>query len=85
MSGYKTIPNEIRNYASGLYGRLAAPLSADFLERANINPSHFVTEAPARRMEPAIPALRAELGTAATDEDLLLAAFYGSKLLELAA
>ena len=31
---YKTIPDEIKNYARGYYGRLAAPLSADFLERA---------------------------------------------------
>ncbi len=79
---YKTIPDEIRNYASGWYGRLAAPLSSDFLERANIDPSAFVAEAPARRMEPAIPGLRAQLGASATDEDLLLRAFYGPKLLE---
>ena len=79
---YKTIPDEIRNYAKGYYGRLAAPVSAEFLERANINASEFVTDSPARRIKPALPALRAEMGAAATDEDLLLAAFYERKLIE---
>ena len=42
----------------------------------------FVTDAPAHRIKPALQALRAELGAAATDEDLLLAAFYERKLIE---
>ncbi len=79
---YKTIPDEIRKYARGYYGRLAAQPSAEFLERANIDPSEYVTEAPAAHLEPAIPRLRAELGSAATDEDVLLAAFYDRKLIE---
>ena len=41
-----------------------------------------MTEAPAAHLEPAIPRLRAELGAAATDEDILLAAFYDRKLIE---
>ena len=80
---YKTIPDEIKKYARGYYGRLAAQPSAAFLERANIDPTQYVTEAPAAHLEPAIPRLRAELGSAATDEDLLLAAFYDRKLIEL--
>ena len=79
---YKTIPDEIRKYARGYYGRLAAQPSAEFLERANIDPSEYVTEAPAAHLEPAIPRLRAELGAAASDEDILLAAFYDRKLIE---
>jgi oxaloacetate decarboxylase alpha subunit len=79
---YKTIPDEIRKYARGYYGRLAAQPSAEFLERANIDPSEYVTEAPAAHLEPAIPRLRAELGPAATDEEVLLAAFYDRKLIE---
>jgi len=78
---YATIPDEIRKYAKGYYGRLAAQPSDEFLERANIRPSEYVTEAPAAHLEPSIPRLRAELGSAASDEDLLLAAFYDSKLL----
>jgi pyruvate/oxaloacetate carboxyltransferase len=78
---YATIPDEIRKYARGYYGRLAAQPSDEFLERANIHPSEYVTEAPAAHLEPWIPRLRAELGSAASDEDLLLAAFYDRKLL----
>ncbi len=79
---YKTIPDEVRKYARGYYGRLAAEPSDEFLERANIDPSEYVTEAPAAHVEPAIPRLRAELGSGATDEDVLLAAFYDRKLIE---
>ncbi len=79
---YKTIPDEIRKYARGYYGRLAAQPSAEFLERANIGPAEYVTEAPATHLEPAIPRLRAELGPAASDEEILLAAFYDRKLIE---
>ena len=79
---YKTIPDEVRKYAMGYYGRLAAKPSDEFLNRANIGASEYVTEAPAAHLEPAIPRLRAELGAAATDEDILLAAFYDRKLLE---
>jgi len=78
---YATIPDEIRKYARGYYGRLAAQPSDEFLERANIRPSEYVTEAPAAHLEPWIPRLRAELGSAAGDEDLLLAAFYDRKLI----
>jgi pyruvate/oxaloacetate carboxyltransferase len=78
---YRTIPDEIRKYACGYYGRLAAQPSAEFLERANIAPSEYVTEAPAAHLEPWIPRLRAELGSAAPDEDVLLAAFYDRTLI----
>ena len=78
---YATIPDEIRKYARGYYGRLAARPSDEFLERAAIRDSEYVTEAPAAHLEPWVPRLRAELGSAASDEDLLLAAFYDRKLL----
>jgi oxaloacetate decarboxylase alpha subunit len=77
---YKTIPDEIRKYAMGYYGRLAAPLSEEFSEKAKIRES--VKQRPAEHLEPALPRLRRELGAAASDEDLLLAAFYDRKLLE---
>jgi len=77
---YKTIPDEIRKYACGYYGKLAAEPSAAFLERANIRPEEYVTEAPAAHIESWIPRLRADLGPHATDEDILLAAFYDRKL-----
>jgi oxaloacetate decarboxylase alpha subunit len=79
---FKTIPDEIRKYARGYYGRLAAKPSDEFLERANIRDSEYVTEAPAAHIEPWVARLRAELGSAASDEDVLLAAFYDRKLIE---
>lgn len=77
---YKIIPDEIRKYAMGYYGRLAAPPSDAFLERANICPEDCVTEAPAEHLTQWVPRLRGELGASASDEDVLLAAFYDRKL-----
>ena len=78
---YKTIPDEIRKYAMGFYGRLAAEPSAEFMERANIRPQDIVTEPPGRHVSPWLPRLRAELGPGASDEELLLHAFYDKTLL----
>src|SRR6266850_1044006 len=41
----------------------------------------FVTEPPGQHVAPWLPRLRAELGPDASDEDLLLAAFYDKSLL----
>jgi oxaloacetate decarboxylase (Na+ extruding) subunit alpha len=79
---YRTIPDEIRKYAMGYYGRLAAPPSAEFLERAGIRPGELVTGRPGAHIEPWVPRLRRELGAGVSDEDLLLAAFYDRPLLE---
>lgn len=78
---YKTIPDEVRKYAMGYYGRLAAEPSAEFLERANLKPGELVSERPGDHVAPGLPRLRHELGAGASDEDLLLAAFYGPELL----
>ncbi len=78
---YKTIPDEVKKYARGYYGRLAAEPSGEFLERANIKPSELVTERPAGHIEAWVPRLRARLGAAASDEDILLSAFYEDTLL----
>ena len=78
---YKTIPDEVRKYATGYYGRLAAPLAPEFAERAKLRPGELVVERAADHIAPWIPRLRAELGAGADDEDLLLAAFYDRKLL----
>jgi pyruvate/oxaloacetate carboxyltransferase len=77
---YKTIPDEVRKYACGYYGKLAASPSAEFLERANIRPDERVSERPGGHIEPWIPRLRAKLGAQASDEDILLAAFYDPAL-----
>jgi oxaloacetate decarboxylase alpha subunit len=79
---YKTIPDEIRKYARGYYGKVAAPMSPEFLDRLNLKSSELVTERPGEHLEPWLPRLRRELGPGASDGDLLLAAFYDKALLE---
>ncbi|MFZ5555670.1 MAG: pyruvate carboxylase subunit B [Pseudomonadota bacterium] len=79
---YRTIPDEVRKYALGYYGRLAARPSDEFLNRAQIRPEEMVTERPGEHIEPWIPRLRSELGASATDEDILLAAFYEPEMLQ---
>ena len=78
---YKTIPDEVRKYAMGYYGRLAAEPSAAFMERARIRPSEMVSERPGEHIAPWLPRLRKECGARASDADLLLAAFYSKELL----
>jgi len=77
---YRTIPDEVRTYACGGYGRVAAPMAPEFLERAAIRPGERVTGRPGERLEPWLPRLRARLGAHASDEDLLLHAFYDASL-----
>ena len=80
---YKTIPDEVRKYAMGYYGKLATEPSAEFLERANIRANDMVTERPAEHLAAALPRLRSDLGASASDEDLLLAAFHDGELIKL--
>jgi oxaloacetate decarboxylase (Na+ extruding) subunit alpha len=76
---YRTIPDEIRKYALGYYGRPAAPIAADFLDRAT-NGADPVTARPADFLTPALPRLREERGPIKDNDHLLLAAYYDDKL-----
>ena len=78
---YKTIPDEVRKYAMGFYGRHAAEPCAEFLAKAKIDARDVSTTRPGDAIEPALPALRQRLGVGVSDEDLLLAAFYEPALL----
>lgn len=79
---YKTIPDEVRKYARGFYGRLAARPSDEFMSRAGLRAQDLSSERAGADLPPGLPALRRELGASASDEDLLLAAFYDRSLLE---
>lgn len=79
---YKTVPDEVRKYAQGYYGRLAARPSDEFLERARIREGDISDERRAERSGGWIPRLRAELGAQASDEQILLRAFYDKALIE---
>ena len=76
---YRMIPDELRKYALGHYGRAAGPLSPDFLERATQG-ERLVQEAPGDALPPALPRLRAERGAHASADELLLAAYYDDAL-----
>jgi oxaloacetate decarboxylase alpha subunit len=78
---YKTIPDEVRKYAAGRYGRLAASPSPAFLERAAIRNDERFEGRIGDRLQPALPGLRRALGATASDEEMLLAAFYDRRLL----
>jgi oxaloacetate decarboxylase (Na+ extruding) subunit alpha len=79
---YKTIPDEVRKYAMGYYGRLASAPCQEFLDRANVRGSETRNQRAAEHLAPALPLLRQRMGPNASDEDLLLAAFYEPSLIE---
>jgi oxaloacetate decarboxylase alpha subunit len=78
---YRTIPDEIRKYALGYYGRPAAPIEPNFLDRAT-NGADPVTARPADFLAPRLPQIRKERGPIRDDDHLLLAAYYDDTLVE---
>lgn len=78
---YRTIPDEIKKYALGYYGRPAAPMNPNFVDRAAAG-AEPVTARPADFVEPALPRLRRTRGPIRDDDHLLLAAYYDDKLIE---
>lgn len=76
---YRSIPEEVRRYVLGHYGRLAGEVSPDVVDRvagsagARVEP---FAGRPGEEIPPALPRLRAERGPFDSDDDLLLAAFY---------
>lgn len=72
---YATIPDEIRKYALGYYGQLAAPVDPNVLDRI-VGKERPVTARPGSLLAPALERVRRERGPFASDDDLLLAVFY---------
>ena len=66
----------MRKYALGYYGRLAAPIEPNVLDRV-AGREEPVTARPGELIPPALGRVRAERGPFASDDDLLLAVFYG--------
>jgi oxaloacetate decarboxylase alpha subunit len=76
---YRSIPDEVRRYVLGHYGRLAgkvAPKVADRVFSAD-GAGEPLTGRAGELIPPALPELREKRGPFASDDDLLLAAFYG--------
>lgn len=75
---YKTIPDEIRRYVAGHYGRVVGDVAPEVSDRvfAGRNALMPVEGRAGEVISPALPALRSERGPFHNDDDLLLAAFY---------
>lgn len=81
---YKVVPDEVRKYATGYYGKLLAPVEHDVLDRIVENSSPSIPLQPTRPA-PAVAALRRKYPDASDDERLLRFMFAGSQVDEMLA
>lgn len=72
---YETCPDEVRLYVRGGYGEVAGEIALDLYDRI-ARGAPPITERPGALVPPALERLRRERGPFASDDDLLLAAFY---------
>lgn len=77
---YAVVPDEVKKYALGHYGRLLAPVDPNILDRIVSNGSQYIALEP-RRPEPALPALRKKFPRA-DDDELLLRHSFDSTIVE---
>jgi len=73
---YRIIPDEVRRYVRGEYGLPAAPIDPLVLERVG-EPTDLAGVRPGALVPPALARVRRERGPFDSDDDLLLAVFYG--------
>ncbi|MBI3043705.1 MAG: pyruvate carboxylase subunit B [Betaproteobacteria bacterium] len=81
---YRVVPDEVKKYALGHYGRLLAPVTPDVLDRIVENGSSKIRKTPAA-LEPAVPDLRKRYGAQSDDERLLRFMFAGNQVDEMLA
>jgi oxaloacetate decarboxylase alpha subunit len=72
---YATVPDEVRKYVLGYYGEIAGPIDPNLYDRITKG-AEPTSARPGDLLEPDIPRIRRERGPFASDDDLLLAAFY---------
>lgn len=72
---YSAVPDEVRLYVRGGYGRIAGEIDPTLYDRI-ARGAEPITERPGALVPPALDRLRATRGPFASDDDLLLAAFY---------
>jgi len=71
---YAVVPDEVKKYSLGHYGKLLAPVDPNVLDRIVSNGSQYIAREP-RRPEPALPALLKKFPRADDDELLLRHSF----------
>ena len=79
---YRTVPDELRKYCLGYYGKPPAPIAPELMERAVRKGDRFVTGRCGDLVAPALERVRRDRGPFKTDEDLLNAVFYGDEILK---
>jgi oxaloacetate decarboxylase alpha subunit len=79
---YKTIPDELRKYILGYYGRPPAPIDPNLVDRVARKSSDVVTGPSGAHVPPALDRIRKERGPFKSDDDLLLAAMYPDDILK---
>lgn len=78
---YRHVPDGVKKYALGYYGKLLAPVESNVLDRIVENGSPHIELEP-RPLEPAVPALRKRYPTMDDDERLLRFMFAGGHLVD---
>lgn len=76
---YRTVPDELKKYALGHYGRPAAAMAPEFLQRATEGRLP-ISEPPGKRLAPGLPRVHAERGPFRDNGDMLLASYYDDQL-----
>ena len=78
---YETIPDELRKYILGYYGRPPAPMDQNLVDRVARTSADVVTGPSGSHVPPALDRIREERGPFESDDDLLLAAMYPDEVL----
>ena len=81
---YRIVPDEVKKYALGYYGKLLAPVEPAVLDRIINNGSQSIPLQPSPP-EPAVPALRRKYPNMSDEERLLRYSYAGSQVDEMLA
>ena len=76
---YRTVPDEVKKYALGYYGKLLAPVEPDVLDRIIANGSSLIALKP-QPPAPAVPRLREKYPHLSDEERLLRHLYAGSQV-----
>lgn len=79
---YKVVPNEVKKYALGYYGKLLAPIEPELREKIIQNGASNIPETPAP-LEPMLPGLKERHPSEDLDTLLLRAQFAGTQVDEM--
>jgi oxaloacetate decarboxylase alpha subunit len=81
---YRTVPDEVKKYALGYFGKLLAPVDPDVLDRIVANGSPKIPLKP-QPLPPAVDKLRKQYPNASDDERILRFMFAGKQVDEMLA